>query len=180
MASDGCISDLTSEDFRTSSSKLLNFPPDKFILPGWSKDILGVKLLVTVVVGEQTECSIFFFAAADFLLAHFEVGVLTELSFLYPKLDNVRGDLYSFESLRDTGSMSFSSDVLGADLDDMVSPQIPAEALETSVDSLWDLTSGTTVGVGSDSIVSSSQIFLASLLAFSVLSSGGGIILFCS
>ena len=34
LASDGCISDLTSEDVRTSSSKLLNFPPDKFISPG--------------------------------------------------------------------------------------------------------------------------------------------------
>ena len=31
LASDGCISDITSEDFRTSYSKLLNFPPDIFI-----------------------------------------------------------------------------------------------------------------------------------------------------
>ena len=87
-----------------------------------------MKLFVTIVVGEQTECSTFFFVAAGSFLVDFEVGVLTELSFAYPILDGVRGDLYSFESLRDTGSMSFSSDVLGADLDDMASPQIPGDS----------------------------------------------------
>ena len=44
----------------------------------------------------------------------------------------------------------------------MASPQISAEALETSVDSLSDLTPGKTVGAGLDATVSSSQIVLAS------------------
>ena len=70
-----------------------------------------MKLSVTIVLSEQTECSTFFFVAAGSFLVDFEVGVLTELSVAFPKLDDVRGDLYLIESLRDTGSMNSSSDV---------------------------------------------------------------------
>ena len=48
---------------------------------------------------------------------------------------------------------------------------------QETVDSLWDLTSGTTEGPGLDASVSSSQIVLASLFAFSMLSNGGGVYL---
>ena len=34
-----------------------------------------MKLSVTIVVSEQTECFTFFFVAADFFLVDFEVGV---------------------------------------------------------------------------------------------------------
>ena len=93
--------------------------------------------------------------------------MVTELSFGLPKLDDVRGGLYLFESLRDTGSMNSSSDVFfSADLDDMASPQISAKALETSVDSLSDLTSGKTVVAELEfkcAIITNSSSFISGL-----------------